>query len=353
MRILFVLAAVLLVVVVAKNFNHPESNTDEFFHFSKFMKKYNKIYDTQAEFNRRFDNFKASLKRVAEKNAKSTGAIYDINQFSDMSREEFRQFPCGVDKLSNLPQRPNINIQIGDLPPYNPNIPAEWDWTKHGAVTPIKNQGQCGSCWAFSTVGNMEGVWFLANHTLVGLSEEQIVDCSTTDLGCGGGWPFWAMSNMMAAPYSGGIDSESSYPYTAEDGQSGNCNFEATNDAAIFTGYLNFCNENNNTCTSNQIQQLLLLHGPLSVCLDAESMEDYSSGIDNPGASCDPTQIDHCVTMVGYGTSGGQPFWKIKNSWGTTWGVSGYYFLYRDDSNNGMGQCGINRVITTALTKKA
>jgi C1A family cysteine protease len=188
----------------------------------------------------------------------------------------------------------------------------------------------------------MEGVWFLAGHTLTSLSEEQVVDCSTTDYGCSGGWPFWAMTDMDAAPYSGQIDTEASYPYTAENGVSGSCQFSNGKVGATETKYTSYCNEQTKTCTMAQIQQLLVTYGPLSACLDATPMQSYTGGIDNP-SDCDPTYIDHCITIVGYGAdSSGTPFWRIKNSWGTDWGESGFYRLYRDDSNSGQGVCGIN-----------
>jgi cathepsin F len=311
------------------------------------MKKHNKHYESSQEFQQRFENFRNTLRRVDARNAASTGAKFNITKFADMSVQEFRSYPCGVDNMSTLTaKRPEFQPKMGQLPEFA-EVPAAWDWTTKGAVTGVKDQGQCGSCWAFSTVGNMEGVWFLSGKTLTGLSEEQIVDCSTTDYGCQGGWPYWALTDMDAAPYSGGIDSESSYPYTAGDGNSGSCQFSTDNVASTEASYNNYCNENTNTCTMNQLQQLLVKSGPLSACLDAEPMQDYSSGIDNP-QDCDPTAIDHCITIVGYGTTAGTPFWKIKNSWGTDWGESGYYYLYRDDSNSGMGVCGINRVITIA-----
>jgi cathepsin F len=322
---------------------------DDLVKFRDFIQKYNKHYANSKEFNERFQIFKSNLRKIDARNAVSTTSYHNVTKFSDMTVEEFRSYPCGVPRLGDLtPLRPDFQINMGELPEESDAVPDSWDWTTKGAVTGVKDQGQCGSCWAFSTIANMEGVWFLAGKALTGLSEEQVVDCSTTDYGCEGGWPFWAMADMDAAPYSGGIDSEAAYPYTAEDGNSGSCVFQASNVAATEKTYQNFCNEQTNPCTMNQIQQLLVKNGPLSACLDATPMQSYSGGIDNP-QDCDPTAIDHCITLVGYGTQGGTPFWKIKNSWGTGWGESGYYYLYRDSSNQGQGVCGINKVITTAI----
>jgi len=313
--------------------------------FVEFVKLYGKKYEGKVEIQARFRNFQHNLRKLESMNSET--ATYGITKFFDMTQTEFRRYPCGVDKLSELtPRRPDFIPNMGKLPEFR-DVPPTWDWTTKGAVTPVKNQGQCGSCWAFSVIGNMEGVWFLSGKSLTGLSEEQVVDCSTTDYGCGGGWPFWAMSDMDAAPYNGGMDTEASYPYIAGNGQSGTCQWTTGNVGATLPSYESYCNENTNTCTMNQIQQLLVQYGPLSACLDAIPMQVYTGGIDNP-TNCDPTSIDHCITIVGYGTNDTTPFWKIKNSWGTDWGEQGYYYLYRDDSNSGMGVCGINRVITVA-----
>jgi len=310
--------------------------------FAKFMKDYNKHYETQAEMRKRFDIFSSNLKLIQSLNAASNGAKYNISKFADMSEAEFHSYPCGVDKLSMLnSRRPGF---VPATKPFDLNLnanPTSWDWTTKGAVTPIKDQGQCGSCWAFSTIGNIEGVWFLAGNPLTGLSEQQEVDCSSQsgDQGCDGGWPFWAMTDMLAAPYNGRIDSETGYPYTAQDGS---CAFGTNDVGATIKSYTSYCTEQTAACTETQMEALLVQYGPLSACLDAGPMQFYQSGIDNP-TDCDPTYIDHCITIVGYGVQNGVKFWKIKNSWGTDWGTEGYYYLIK-----GIGACGINTVITVA-----
>jgi hypothetical protein len=147
---------------------------------------------------------------------------------------------------------------------------------------------------------------------------------------------------MLNQPYNGIIDSEAAYPYTSGNGNNGVCKWSAANQGALIKSYKNYCNEQTNACTEPQMQQLLYQFGPLSVCLDAVSMQFYQGGIDT-APNCSPQAIDHCVTMVGYGEQNGTPFWRMKNSWGTTWGESGFYRLIR-----GTGACGINRVITIA-----
>jgi C1A family cysteine protease len=312
--------------------------------FQTFVKKYSKTY-TPEEYPMRYENFKANLIELERRNSMKTTATFNVTKFFDMSREEFRKYPCGVDRLSELnSRRPNFVPNITNERVKVDAVPVSWDWTTKGAVTPIKNQAQCGSCWAFSVIGNIEGVNFVQNQKLVSLSEQQEVSCSTTDYGCEGGWPFWAMTDMLASPYNGRIDTEKGYPYTSQDGDNGVCKFGTKDVGATIKSYKSYCTEQTAACQETQMQQLLVTYGPLSVCLDAGPMQYYQGGIDNP-SDCDPDAIDHCVTMVGYGVDNGTPFWRIKNSWGTDWGENGFYRLIR-----GTGACGINKVITIAST---
>jgi len=310
--------------------------------FNQFVQKYNKVY-TDAEVTQKFYNFQTNLAILRVMNRQQPDALYNVTKFFDMSPAEFRRFPCGVDKLSELNhRRPGFVPTMNTEPIPRAPLPTNFDWTTQGAVTPIKNQQQCGSCWAFSTIANIEGVHFLAKKKLVSLSEEQLVSCSTTDYGCEGGWPFWALTDMLASPYTGRIDTEAGYPYTSGNGDNGVCNFGTKDVGAVINAYKSYCTEQTAVCQETEMQQLLVTYGPLSVCLDAGPMQYYQGGIDNP-TDCDPNAIDHCVAIVGYGVQNGTPFWRIKNSWGTDWGENGFYRLIR-----GTGACGINKVITIA-----
>jgi len=314
--------------------------------FANFIRTYKKQY-SHDEFESRFQIFRDNLKEIDRRNKLNTGAVYNVTKFADMTKEEFRKFPCGVNKLSDLKPKTDFVPVIADAPTnYDPNaLPVSFDWTTKGAVTPVKDQQQCGSCWAFSTIGNIEGVWFLAGNKLTSLSEQQIVSCSTTDYGCDGGWPFWALTDMIASPYSGRLDTEAGYPYTSGTGQNGNCNFQTGIVGATVKSYKSYCTEQTAPCSETDMQQLLVTYGPISVCLDAGPMQYYQGGVDNP-PDCDPDAIDHCITLVGYGVSSSTPFWRCKNSWNTDWGEQGYYRLIR-----GTGACGINKVITISSTK--
>jgi len=310
--------------------------------FNEFVHKYNKVY-ADEEIPHKFKNFQTNLRNLRVLNNAQPEAVYNVTKFFDMSPSEFRRFPCGVDKLSELnSKRPGFVPVMNTDPIPKAPLPTNFDWTGQGAVTPVKNQEQCGSCWAFSTIANIEGVHFLAKQKLVSLSEQQLVSCSTTDYGCEGGWPFWALTDMLASPYNGRIDTEKGFPYVSGDGDNGVCKFGTSDVGASITAYKSYCTEQTAVCQETEMQQLLVTYGPLSVCLDAGPMQYYQGGIDNP-TDCDPDAIDHCVTIVGYGVQSGTPFWRIKNSWGTDWGENGFYRLIR-----GTGACGINKVITIA-----
>jgi len=221
--------------------------------------------------------------------------------------------------------------------------PAYFDWTDKGVVTPVKNQADCGSCWTFSTTGNIEGQWALYSpkHTLQGLSEQWIVGCSTSCLasdpslcnsGCGGGLPWLAYEDIIA---NKGIPSESAYPYLGEDSSCINSNpivASISNWTALSTD-------------PAEIQTFLVSNGPLSITLNADLLMSYSSGvITGPGDECLNSESDHAVLLVGYGTNSTVPYWIVKNSWGTDWGMDGYFMI---ESDNGL--CGANACVTSAL----
>jgi len=200
------------------------------------------------------------------------------------------------------------------------------DWRTKGAVTPIKNQGQCGSCWAFSTTGSTEGVTFIKTGKLPSASEQQLVDCSGSygNYGCDGGLMDSAFQYIIA---NKGIDSESSYPYTAQDGT---CAFNPANVVATLTSYRDV------TSQSEPALQSSITARPTSVAIDAShsSFQFYQSGVYYE-PSCSPTQLDHGVLAVGYDTSAG--YYIVKNSWGTDWGNQGYIWMSLGKNNN----CGI------------
>uniref|UniRef100_A0A0K8T4R1 Cathepsin L n=1 Tax=Lygus hesperus TaxID=30085 RepID=A0A0K8T4R1_LYGHE len=213
----------------------------------------------------------------------------------------------------------------------NATLPAAVDWRTKGAVTPIKNQGGCGSCWAFSTTGALEGQHKLKQGKLYSLSEQQLVDCSAAEgnLGCDGGL---MDSGFQYIKKNGGILTEDSYPYTEENGK---CHATKKNVVARVTGVVDV-----KQGSEAALQAAVATVGPISVAIDASSndFQLYAGGVYND-KSCSNSidDLDHGVLAVGYGVHKGKAYWLVKNSWGTNWGISGYIMMSRNENN----QCGI------------
>jgi len=298
---------------------------DEQTAFVSFMHKYGKSYN-HDEFQVRFNNFKLNKAFVEAHNAKTDSTFkVAMNKFGDLSAEEFGRVFNGV-------RVPKGYVHQATF--VNPNValPDSFDWTTQGAVTPIKDQGQCGSCWAFSTTGSVEGCHFFGTKNLVGLSEQNLVDCSQAqgNEGCNGG----LMTDAMDYIKANGIDSEASYPYTAQDGT---CAFNPANVASHETGYTNVASGDENALQQSVYQ------GPTSVAIDASqsSFQFYTSGVYSD-PNCSSSQLDHGVLAVGWGSDSGTAYWIVKNSWGTSWGNNGFIWMARNANN----MCGIATMAT-------
>jgi len=332
------LALVFVVVNVLAAFSCGETA------FESFIQKYDKKYPSAAVREQKAEIFRKNLEIISLLNAHSSTATYDVNQFSDLSPEEFRSYKSGVPSLRSLPTRRGAPISALPPPTAKKNT-TKLDWTEHvpSVVTPVKEQGQCGSCWAFSAIGAIEGAWALAGNPLVNLSESELIDCTHTSLGCGGGWPNWAMDDILRAPFSGRVEIEQNYPYTVP---SQDCTFHNTTIGAKISSYKSFSRIDTAALTEEQLEDLLIQTGPLSVCINADSMQHYKSGIDKP-TDCPIDHIDHCILLVGFGEHEGTKFWKLKNSWGK-WGDKGYYKLFKGTDEFG-GSCGIQTAVTAAV----
>merc|ERR1712150_151673 len=249
-----------------------------------------------------------------------------MNKFGDLLHHEFMGNMNGYvhDK------KKKSNDALTHIGPANVDLPDAVDWRKHGAVTEVKDQKQCGSCWAFATTGALEGQHFRKTGKLVSLSEQNLVDCSRSfgNFGCNGGLMDNAFRYIKA---NGGIDTEESYPYKGRDGK---CKFNETTIGATVTGFVDIPSGN-----EMALQKASASIGPISVAIDAShfSFQFYSHGVyDEP--RCSPEQLDHGVLAVGYGVSDkGEKYWLVKNSWGPKWGNKGYIWMSRDKKN----QCGI------------
>jgi C1A family cysteine protease len=272
------------------------------------MQEHGKNYNNDEEFLHRFGIFRDNQDKISRLNRDSNGgSIYGVTQFSDLTEQEFKQLYL----MSDMGPAPNAtNFYI---PPPGVTAPTTWDWRQKGATTSVKNQGQCGSCWAFSATENIESVYQIGNHPIPTLGPQQMVDCVKDCYGCRGGWPSKAFSNIVQA---GGQDTEASYPYTGRDGT---CKFKSTSVGAKIRGY--------NTIARNEqtIQTSLTTTSPFSICVDANAWSHYSGGVMR-STQCGKS-IDHCVQLVGYDASANPPYWIVRNSWGTGWGIQGHIYL--------------------------
>jgi C1A family cysteine protease len=291
--------------------------------FDEWMTSYGKTYSSRRERDLREKIYFDNVVKIYSHNFKNESWKMEINKFADMTEKEFKTFyMSGFRRVATMESLP-INNSV--------ELPLSVDWVAAGAVTPVKNQGNCGSCWAFSTTGAVEGAVFVNTKNLPNLSEQQLVDCSTTqgNMGCNGGLMDYGFQYIVS---NGGITSETSYPYTATGPNT--CQASGKPVAATITSYTDVT-PNSDTALMTAIAQQ-----PVSVAVEADqsSFQFYSSGVMT--AACG-TNLDHGVLAVGYGTDNGQDYYKIKNSWGADWGEQGYIRLGRGASFGTSGQCGI------------
>ncbi|KAM5548711.1 cysteine protease RD19A [Rosa sericea] len=308
-------------------------------HFSLFKRKFGKSYASQEEHDYRFEVFKTNMRRAKRHQRMDPTAQHGVTRFSDLTPAEFRRSQLGLRGL-RLPSDANT---APILP--TENLPEDFDWREHGAVTEVKNQGSCGSCWSFSTTGALEGAHFLATGELVSLSEQQLVDCDhecdpeeagSCDAGCNGGLMNSAFEYTLKA---GGLMKEKDYPYTGTD--RGTCKFDKTKIAAKVSNFSVV------SLDEDQIAANLVKNGPLAVAINAVFMQTYVGGVSCPYICS--KRLDHGVLLVGYGASAyapvrmkEKPYWIIKNSWGENWGEKGFYKICR-----GRNICGVDSMVST------
>ncbi|KAL8159259.1 hypothetical protein V2J09_000796 [Rumex salicifolius] len=296
--------------------------------FEDWRVKHGKTYEQQEEWETRFDNFKRNFKYVEEKRssaAAATGHTVGLNRFADLSNDEFRS--KYLSKVKKPPSRTKITRQKV----ISCDAPSSLNWRKKGAVTPVKDQGDCGSCWAFSSTGAIEGINAISTGELVSVSEQELVDCDSTNDGCDGGYMDYAFEWVIT---NGGINSESGYPYTGHDGK---CNTtKEAKKAVSIDGY-------DDVDKSETALLCAAVNQPVSVGIDGSSIDFqlYTGGIYDGDCSSDPDDIDHAALVVGYGSEGDDEYWIVKNSWGTTWGIQGYIYIKRNTDLE-YGVCAIN-----------
>ena len=287
--------------------------------------RYGKSYETNLEELHRRIVWEANKKYVEEHNRNATtwGFTVAMNEFADMDAAEFSKMYNGYLGVPMRQQSRDLYVASGAP------LADQVDWRTKGVVTDIKNQGQCGSCWSFSATGSLEGQHAKKTGKLVSLSEQQLVDCSTKygNQGCNGGLMDDAFKYIKAV---GGDDTEQSYPYTAKNGK---CHFNPNAIGATLTGYKDIPTKD---CAT--LKDAAANVGPISVAMDAShiSFQLYHSGVYS-SIFCSQTKLDHGVLVVGYGTTdSGEDYWIVKNSWGPSWGMKGYFNIKMADN-----KCGI------------
>lgn len=367
------------------------SVTDE--EFQAWVARHNKSYESDALRKHAFTAFTANVLKVHALNSRpnATWVATVDNQFGDLTPEEFRDMilsrPLNTDSLTHTEETSKSPVKRlgkqyltkkGAFRSYRGSDSGSesFDWTEHGAVTRVQDQGSVGTCWAFSTIGNIEGQWFLSTGELVDLSEEFLVDCDGSrddaagraDCGVFGGWPYLAYQFLID---TGGVPTEATNPYCCGHGDCYPCmngpislcgpppyycDEEITAACPSAPLYAHISDWHSVSSDEEEMKTDLEEIGPLSALLDATQLQYYKSGIWEGSSfgpvGCSKTSLNHAIVVTGFGQlekesvaagSGSSAYWRVKNSWGEKWGEEGYFRIVR-----GEGMCGINTEVTTS-----
>ncbi|EFX87400.1 hypothetical protein DAPPUDRAFT_312328 [Daphnia pulex] len=320
MKLLFVFLVIATVVTVIKGYSEDD-------HWKDFKKKHNKDYRASSDGGKndktRKELFRARDKQIKKHNSEKAGTFRkEHNQFSDLWPLELRSY-LGVNATAvpslKFMRSVSVDLQSRAAPP------ASFDLRYDSCLPAIKNQGQCGSCWSFTSIAPLEFSKCKKAKVTTVLSEQHLVDCDTTNGGCNGGWYVTAWTYLKKA---GGSAKQTLYNYTAK---KNTCRFTTAMIAAKVSSF-GYVQSNNATAMQLALQQ----YGPLAVAITVvPSFYSYASGVYDDNA-CDGQAVNHAVVLVGWGNLNGVDYWIVRNSWGTNWGLSGYFFMKR-----GVNKCGI------------
>lgn len=308
--------------------------------FQQYALQFNKSYDS-SELAARLSAFAANVKRVDELNAIEGEEVYGLTKFSDLTPEEFKARYLTYTRSSF--DRSKVPVFDAAVEPGSLlNVSGSIDWRTKKKVTPVKDQGQCGSCWAFSATEAVESAWLMAGNAQEILSPQQITSCDKKDLGCNGGDTPTAYKYVEKA---GGMVTEKDYPYgSGKNGKTGRCTIKSRMKRVVqIKGFTYATTPKPNLeaevgkwqANEAKMATAMAQKGPMSVCVDAESWQHYKKGVVTKTCK---KELDHCVQAVGYNMdSNGNPYWIVRNSWNTDWGLDGYIHV-----GYGGDYCGIS-----------
>lgn len=330
-----VFVAAVIGATTAAGLQAVETGPLDSYSFEDYATAFGKTYATPAERESREAIFARNLAVIKAHNANPDKLfVMAVNHMADMTDEEFRAVSTGHTPVSRRGLAPYLRgvSTIAEAPKKHTSIAAALDWRNHSVVTPVKNQGGCGSCWAFASVANMESHYAIKTGELHELSTQQVTSCTENPRECGGTGGCQGATNELGYEYAiraNGLVLERDYPYTGTDGR---CEVPYAFRKAHFSSYVRV-EPNSQEAVLEALQT-----GPLTISVWATPMQFYSRGI---FSGCDYSKnmaINHAVQLVGYGTEAGKDYWIVRNSWGANWGEKGYIRLLREKEP----KCGLN-----------